>query len=84
MRILATFSLPFKVDYLLLAIGLITVEGYVSLDSLVIERESYSLLEWLGDIGGLLDAQFYICRFLVGPIATFRLKSLLLSSVFRR
>ena len=62
----------------------VSFDIYVSLDSLVTERESYSLLEWLGDIGGLLDAQFYICRFLVGPIATFRLKSLLLSSVFRR
>ena len=34
----------------------VSFDLYVSLDSLVTERESYSLLEWLGDIGGLLDA----------------------------
>ena len=62
----------------------VSFDIYVTLDALVTERESYSLLEWLGDIGGLLDALQYIGRFLVGPVAAFSLKTQLLGSVFRR
>ena len=62
----------------------VSFDLYVTLDSLVTERESYSVLEWLGDIGGLLDALQYIGHFLVGPIATYSLKTLLLSSIFKR
>ena len=57
---------------------------YLNLDSEVTERESYSLLEWLGDIGGLLDALRYIGGFLVAPIASFSLSSDLLASIFKR
>lgn len=57
---------------------------YLNLDSEVTERETYSLLEWLGDIGGLLDALRHIGTFVVAPITSFSLSSDLLSSIFTR
>ena len=49
----------------------------------IIERQTYSSLEWLGDVGGLFDG----LRLLVGPImaqvSANALKPLLLASVFR-
>ena len=52
-------------------------------DLIVIERQTYSLLEWLGDVGGLFDALVIIGEFLVGPISAFALKATLLSKIFR-
>ena len=49
----------------------------------VIERQTYSFLEWLGDIGGLLDALRIIGAAIVGPVVAFSLKATLLNSVFR-
>ena len=40
----------------------------------VIERQTYSLLEWVGDIGGLFDGLYYIMRFFIVPIATKSMK----------
>jgi len=47
----------------------------VSLDSQITERVTYSLLDWLGDVGGLFDALRYIGSFLITPLATYSLKS---------
>lgn len=47
------------------------------------ERETYSLLEWLGDIGGLFDALILIAGAIVAPVASFNMNSVLLSSIFR-
>ena len=47
------------------------------------ERETYSILEWLGDVGGLFDMLKLMGSMLVVPFATFRLKSELLSKIFR-
>ena len=47
------------------------------------ERETYSLLDWLGDIGGLLEALMIISGVFVGPVVAFTLKEELLSSIFR-
>ena len=44
----------------------------------VIERATYSFLEWLGDIGGLMDALKYIAFLSLGPISAFSMKALLL------
>ena len=52
-------------------------------DVQVIERSTYSILELLGDCGGLFDALRLICGLLVGSIAAYNLKSALLSSIFR-
>ena len=49
----------------------------------MIERQSYSILEWLGDIGGLFDALRLIGFLMVAPFANFWLKSELLSKIFR-
>ena len=57
---------------------------YVSLDSLVTERETYGVLEWMGDLGGLFDALRYLGVFIVSPIASYRLKSELLTSIFNK
>ena len=61
-----------------------SIDLYVSLDSIVTERETYSLLEWLGDIGGLVDAFRYLGGFIVAPIASFSLQSELLHSIFKK
>ena len=55
----------------------------ISPDLIVIERQTYGLLEWLGDIGGLFDALIIIGKILVGPISAFNLKATLLSRIFR-
>lgn len=54
-----------------------------SQDQFMIERQSYSVLEWLGDIGGLFDALRLIGFLMVAPFAKFWLKSELLSKIFR-
>lgn len=48
-----------------------------------INRETYDLLSWLGDLGGLIDALYYVIFFFLKPFTTFRLSNLLLSSLFR-
>lgn len=47
------------------------------------ERQTYSFLEFLGDIGGLFDGFRYIGGPLIAPIATFTLQSTLLFHAFR-
>ena len=47
-----------------------------------IERTTYSLLEWLGDIGGLADSLVFIGRVLIGPIAAFMMKANILELAF--
>lgn len=44
-------------------------------DLTMIDRHTYSSLEWLGDVGGLFGAFQAIGSFLVGPIAAFHLKA---------
>ena len=41
----------------------------VSRDLHVIERWTYSLLDWFGDWGGLLDSLNFIASILVGPFS---------------
>ena len=41
------------------------------------------MLEWLGDVGGLFDMLKLIGSIFVIPFAAFRLKSELLSKIFR-
>ena len=40
------------------------------------------MLEWFGDVGGLLEALKILGGFIVMPIASFALKSKLLSLIF--
>ena len=43
----------------------------LSMDQQVIERSTYSVLEWLGDIGGLYDALRLIGLFIMFPFKSF-------------
>ena len=54
----------------------------MSLDQKVIERSTYSVLEWLGDVGGLFDMLKLIGGILMGPISAFNLKATLLKQAF--
>ena len=49
----------------------------------IINRKTYSLLDWLGDWGGLLDALFMIAEFLVTPFSAIALKAKLMASLIR-
>ena len=53
------------------------------MDQNVIERQTYSFLDWLGDIGGLYDALRLIGLFVVAPFSSFKQKAELLFHVFR-
>ena len=60
-----------------------SLEVNLSLDKLVVNRETYSLLDWLGDLGGLFDALKLLCAFLISPISGFTLRATLMSYLFR-
>ena len=47
----------------------------LSMDQNVIERQTYSILEWLGDVGGLFDMLTLIGSKLIGPFTLFSLKA---------
>ncbi len=55
---------------------------YVSADMEVTERDTYSLLEWLGDVGGLIDAMRYLGYIMITPITAFNMKIDLLTQIF--
>ena len=61
------------------------VSSYITLTmgQTQIERQTYSFLEWLGDIGGLFDALRLIGIILMAPFASFKVKNELLSNIFR-
>ena len=40
----------------------------------IIERSTYDVLEWLGDIGGLFDAFIYLGFVLISPFAAIAFK----------
>lgn len=50
---------------------------------MIINRQTYSLLEWLGDVGGLFDALHIIGSLIIGPLSSYALDSALLAGLFR-
>ena len=60
------------------------IEIQLGQDQTIIERKTYSTLEWLGDTGGLFEALKTIGSFLLGPISAFALRVELLTLVFRQ
>ena len=46
-------------------------------------RQTYSLLDWLGDLGGLFDALRYIGIFLVEPVVRFKMHETMMSTLYR-
>ena len=61
----------------------VSIEINMSPDFLTIERQTYSLLDYLGDLGGLNDALFAIVKTLISPISAFALHSTILTNYFR-
>lgn len=49
----------------------------------VINRTTYSPLDWLGDIGGLIDALSYLLHFCLAPFFSFSYASLMMAKFFR-
>jgi len=47
-----------------------------------IERSTYSLLDWVGDVGGLLDGLRILGGFLIAPIAMAAMKVELTEAAF--
>ena len=60
-----------------------SIEINLGQDLTVINRTTYSLLEWLGDVGGLFDAFLMIGSFLLGQIPAYALRVELLTQVFK-
>ena len=56
-----------------------SMEIKMSLDLLTWMRQTYSLLDWLGDLGGLFDALWYIVSLIVRPASAFALQKTLLT-----
>lgn len=54
-----------------------------SQDENKIERQTYSFLEWLGEIGGLFEIFRMFGLLLVGTFASYNRKSELLTKIFR-
>lgn len=46
-------------------------------------RQTYGLLDWLGDIGGLIDALFYLVKFLLRPFLSFNYARFMMTTFFR-
>lgn len=61
----------------------LSVEINLSPDLMLWERQTYSLLDFLGDLGGLYDALFLIVKVFVSPLSIFALNSTLLANFFR-
>ena len=49
----------------------------------MIIRQAYGLLDYFGDIGGLIDGLFYIISFAVSPFLKFSFSSHMLTKIFR-
>ena len=61
-----------------------SVELMHSADLLIVSRQTYSILDWLGDLGGLLDALYLIANLFMGPLSAWALKATLMSTIFFR
>ena len=49
----------------------------------ITNRQTYSLLDWLGDIGGLTDALLLILKIILYPYTVFTQRRFLLTNLFR-
>ena len=55
----------------------------LNLDSNIINRQTYSVLDWLGDIGGLNGILLTMCEIAIAPFATFGMSRYVLLNFFR-
>ena len=49
----------------------LSVEFNLDMDLMSWQRDTYSALDWLGDMGGLFDALFTIFKVMLAPISTY-------------
>ena len=59
------------------------IEVNLNQQKLIMTRQTYDFLTYLGDIGGLTDALHLLGKFLISPFSSFSLQSVLLGSLFR-
>ena len=55
----------------------------VSKDLIEINRQTYSLLDWMGDIGGLIDGLFLLTDLFMAPLSRLALQSFIMTSLVR-
>ena len=46
-------------------------------------RQTYDILDWLGDCGGLMDALFRLGSFIISAFTSYNVKNFLLTTLFR-
>ena len=51
----------------------LSVEFNMNPDRIVWNRQTYSFLDWLGDLGGLFDALMHLSSPIVAPLSVFAL-----------
>ena len=58
---------------------------YIEIDPYLqmFNRQQYGLLDWLGDIGGLIEAFQYLTQFVLKPFLKFSYASFIVSNFFR-
>ena len=61
----------------------VSIEMTINLNRMNWSRQTYSFLDWLGDLGGLFDALYYFFYLLLLPFSSFRFDSWFLNSLFR-
>ena len=61
-----------------------SMELNLKLKEKIIFRETYDVLSFIGDVGGLADGLLMLFSFLLSPYTSFKLRSYLLSHLFRR
>ena len=60
-----------------------SIEINFTLDQKVWTRQTYSFLDWLGDLGGLYDAIYLMMLVFLSPFTAFTLRVSMLTSFFR-
>ena len=60
-----------------------SLEILASPTTTTISRQTYSILEWLGDVGGLNDSLFVIVKLILGSFTSFYNSSFMTREIFR-
>ena len=47
-------------------------------------RQTYSVLDYVGDIGGLFDGLRYACKLILAPLSSYALQNNILTTLFRQ
>ena len=61
----------------------VSVTFELDLDKSVIDRQVYSILDWLGDIGGLVEALFFIGSTILAVFTFKQFDALMVSHLYR-